>query len=149
MRISSKSHYAVRAMVELAVEHNRGNLQLKIISQRHGLSQKYLEQIFMLLRAKGLVDSKRGYCGGFILSRAPREITVYDILEAVENSMSPVKCIDHPDTCDRHAYCATRKVWGKIKNCIQAELMSINLALLAEEQIRIERLSTQGITYQI
>jgi Rrf2 family protein len=149
MRISSKSHYAVRAMVELAIAYNRGNLQLKFISERQNLSQKYLEQIFILLRSRGLVDSQRGYSGGFILAKAPGEITVYDILEAVENSMSPVECIDHPQTCDRYTYCATRKVWAGIKNCIQEELSSINLAHLAEEHIRAEQLSIQDYSYQI
>jgi Rrf2 family transcriptional regulator, cysteine metabolism repressor len=149
MRISSKSHYAVRAMVELAMAYNRGNLQLKIISKRQNLSQKYLEQIFILLRAKGLVDSQRGYSGGFILSRSPQKITVYDILETMEDTLSPVECIDHPETCDRQSFCATRKVWLRIRNCIEEELKSVNLASLAEEQIKKDQRTMQVYNYQI
>lgn len=149
MRISSKSHYALIAMVELALEHNRGNLQLKVISRRHNLSRKYLEQIFLLLRAKGLVNSRRGYRGGFVLARAPQEISVFDILEVMENSMSPVECIDHAETCDRHAYCAARRVWAHLKKCIQEELAFVTLAVLAEEQIRKGCLCTPALTYQI
>ncbi len=149
MRISSKSHYAVRAMIELALEYNRGYLQLKVIAQRHGISKKFLEQIFILLRAKGLVDSQRGYSGGFVLSRPPREITVYDILEALENTMSPVECIDHPETCDRHSYCVTRKVWDGLRNRIHRELSAINLAALAEAQAGKGPCSADSYIYHI
>ena len=134
MQVSTKSRYAIRAMIELAHHFGQGSLQLREIARRQKLSEKYLEQIMHPLRTKGLVYSLKGSQGGYFLSRPPAEITVYDIVTTMEGTITPVPCVDNPQICDRPDVCATRPVWCRLKDCITAELQAHTLAELAQEE---------------
>jgi Rrf2 family transcriptional regulator, cysteine metabolism repressor len=134
VKLSTKARYAVRAMIELSREYGKGPLQLRMIAKRQDISDKYLEQVLSPLRVNGLVLTQKGSRGGYVLSRAPEEITLYDVVHIVEGSLAPVDCVDNNEICPRKDLCVTRDVWSKLKEVIIRELKSVNLAELAAKQ---------------
>lgn len=149
MQISTKSRYAIRAMIELALHYEQGPLQLKEIARRQALSEKYLEQIMHPLRTKGLIYSQKGSQGGYCLANPPAEVTVFDIVTTMEGSITPVACVDNPQVCDRLDICATRVVWSRLKDCIIEELRSHTLADLAEDENSYRKTGCGDIHYNI
>ncbi len=134
MQLSTKSRYAARALVELALEYGQKPVKLKDVAARQEISLKYLEQVMFPLRISGYVKTHKGSKGGYVLAKPPQEINMYDIVKTVEGSLSPVDCVDNPDTCQRIDNCVTRKVWVGLKEAIYNELSKISLAELAERQ---------------
>lgn len=102
MKISTRGRYALRMMLDLAVNNNGEPIRLKDISKRQGISDKYLEQIISILNKAGFVRSIRGPQGGYMLNREPKEYTVGMILRLTEGSLAPVACLDYePNDCER------------------------------------------------
>jgi len=132
MKLSTRTRYAVRAMIELAQHEAERPLQLKIIAQRQEISVKYLEQLMAVLKAAGLVNSIRGSRGGYVLARAPNQITLSDILHCVEGPVATVGCVEDGNRCARAAECAARDVWTKVERAIENVLQSITLQDVAE-----------------
>ena len=125
MRLSTKGRYAVRAMLALALNQRGDPLSLREISRREGISDKYLEQIFLRLKRAGLVRTVRGANGGYCLGKGPTEITLREILEGVEGSLAPVFCLE--EECERAAKCAAHKLWRELFNVIKGFLSSKTL----------------------
>ncbi len=138
MQFSTKVRYAVRAMIELAVHKDKGPMQLKEIAANQGISDKYLEQVMMPLRTSGMVFTKRGSQGGYILQKDPAEVTVADIVYTVEGSIAPVACVDSPGSCKRLDECVVHEVWRNVANAIDRELSSFTLADLAASHLKIK-----------
>ena len=138
MKLSTRSRYGLRAMVELAARVNGCCVTLKTIAEKHGMSEYYLEQLFAPLKKAGLVTSIRGARGGYKLSRPPGEITAGDVLRALEGSLSPVECIDDSTavcasaSCDN---CNTKTVWARLYAGMSEVLDEISLLELAHEPI--------------
>lgn len=84
MKISTKGRYGIRALIDLVINSDSGSVTLKAISERQDISERYLEQIFSLLRKSALIVGKKGSQGGYVLSKSPNEITVADVLRALE-----------------------------------------------------------------
>ncbi len=137
MRLSTKARYAVRAMVELALSYDGEPVKLKTIAEKQDLSIKYLEQVMNPLRVSGFVSTQKGSRGGYRLVKSPDQITLYDLIYAVEGSLAPVDCVDNRETCDRVDSCVTRDVWVRVHQVILRELQSTTLAELAEEQRKL------------
>ncbi len=135
MKLSTKGRYGVMAMLDLALHNSEGQISLKSIAERQGISENYLEQLFALLRKAKLVNSIRGSMGGYILAASPDSITVGDILRSLEGSLAPVDCVleDEPSSCDRSDCCVTRIVWEKIRDSINEVVDSITLYDLTEK----------------
>lgn len=112
MKISTKGRYALRIMIDLA-KHDEGEaIPLKAISERQGITLKYMEQIMPLLTRAGYVRSFRGNNGGYLLAKSPAEYTIGDILRVTEGSLAPIACLeDMPNRCDRQEECATLAFW--------------------------------------
>jgi len=91
MRLTTKGRYAVTAMVELALNQDKGRISLAEIAERHGISQSYLEQLFASLRRRGLVDGTRGPGGGYRLARRRTDISVADVIDAVDESVDATR----------------------------------------------------------
>lgn len=142
--MSTKGRYGLKSMFELALnEGNENPLPLKIIAEKNGLSELYLEQIFATLRKAGLVRSIRGAQGGYYLARASDEITVGEILRALEGPIVPSECvIEDRDVCERSDFCATKAVWQKIKDSIDQVIDSWTLGDMLREH-HIEGQSNQ------
>jgi|GEM_PF-39971 len=129
MKISTKGRYGLEALLDLAIHSSEGHASIKNISERCGMSETYILQIFLVLRRAGIVESVRGAQGGYMLARDPSEITVGDVLTALEGPLAPVACIvegtDHP--CDRYENCTTRGLWESIMNTLSDVANSITI----------------------
>jgi len=116
MKISTKGRYALRFMADLARAGEGVRLSVKEVSQRQGISDKYLEQIAHLLAGEGFITSTRGAQGGYQLARPASEITVGQVLRACEGDLSPVECVgDGGKVCERADNCDTFFVWMALK----------------------------------
>ena len=132
MKLSTRTRYAVRAMIELANHDINRPLQLKIIAQRQEISIKYLEQLMAVLKSAGLINSIRGAKGGYALARTPNQITINDILHCVEGPIATVECVEDSNRCSKAADCAAREVWKRVEQAIGNVLKSITLQDVAE-----------------
>ena len=116
MRLSTQSRYGVRAIFDIAYHSEGLETQVKDISRRQGISQRYLEQIFQKLRKAGIVGSKRGPTGGYFLNKKPENITIGEIIRITEGGINPVLCVNPGNSsqpCDRSGECVTQIVWDE------------------------------------
>ncbi|NMA24030.1 MAG: RrF2 family transcriptional regulator [Clostridiales bacterium] len=134
MKISTRGRYAVRLMLDLA-QHPDQYVTIKSISERQGISAKYLEQIISTLSRSGYVKSIRGSQGGYKLAKPASEYTVGAILRLIEGSLVPVACMeDEPNQCPRSETCATLDVWKKIDAAVSGVVDGITLEDLVKKQ---------------
>lgn len=135
MKVSTKGRYGLRAIVDLAAHESEGQVSLKSVAERQGLSENYLEQLFSSLKKSGLVKSVRGAQGGYLLAKATYKITVGDVLRSLEGTLCPVDCIDPdvPTSCERSDKCVTADVWVKLRDKINEVVDSITLADLVSD----------------
>ena len=112
MRVSTKGRYALRMLVDLAEYQNDGFIALKDIAKRQDISKKYLEQIVPVLNKSHILQTNRGFQGGYRLAVSPSKVTVGDVLRLTEGSLSPLACIDDDNyiECKRRDDCATLDV---------------------------------------
>ena len=138
MRISTKGRYALRLMLELAMNDTGEYMAIRTISSRQNISEKYLEQIITILNRAGLVKSVRGAQGGYKLAKAPEEYTVGMILRLTEGSLAPVACLeDETNQCQRVSECVTLDVWKQLHDAINNVVDGITLADLVEKQKQV------------
>ena len=121
MKLSTRGRYGISAMFDLARSADAGPQPIKAISERMAIPEAYLEQLIAGLKKAGLGVSTRGAQGGYMLSRPPEEITVGDVLRALEGGLNLVDCLEAEDACARSGICPSRIVWAKV----QAGLVSI------------------------
>ena len=135
MKLSTKGRYGLRAIIDLARYSEEAPVSISSIAARQGLSEGYLEQLVALLRKAGLVTSIRGASGGYILARDAREISVGDVLRALEGSLEPVKCSAfYPEEgCTAAGGCVTKYVWQRINDSINKTVDEMTLEELVEE----------------
>lgn len=136
MKISTRGRYALRMMLDLAINNNGEPIRLKDVSKRQGISDKYLEQIISILNKAGFVRSIRGPQGGYMLNREPKEYTVGMILRLTEGSLAPVACLDYePNDCERRNECVTLILWEKLNDAIKSVVDNITLQDLVQWQM--------------
>lgn len=135
MKISTKGRYALRLMLDLAMNEDGNVVRIKDIAARQGISDKYLEQIISILNKAGYVRSMRGPQGGYCLKKKPQEYTVGMILRLTEGSLAPVPCVEEDALeCEREECCATVEVWKKLNLAVNDVVENITLADLVEIQ---------------
>ena len=115
LQLSTKGRYGSRAMLDLALRYGQGPIMVREIAGRQQLSEKYLEQILSELRKAGLVISFQGKKGGFKLARPPEDITLREVLEVLEGSFAPVRCVEDKAFCKRSDACSMRDVWENLR----------------------------------
>lgn len=137
MRISTRGRYALRFMVDVARHKDDGGLvTLKAVSEREGISEKYLEQIVGALSRIGLLRSSRGPLGGYALSRDAKDYTARDILLATETDMVPVACLNpNSEKCEMKDTCSTLPLWKGLESVTTNYLNSVTLEQLANGQV--------------
>jgi len=133
MKLSTRTRYGIRAVIELAHHEGKRPLQLKAIAERQGISVKYLEQLMSLLRSSGFVRSVRGSKGGYVLARLPEQIRLSEIFRCLEGPVTTAECTEDEDYCERSADCAARGVWIQVEEAIHRVLDSITLADLVDK----------------
>ncbi len=135
LRISTKGRYALRLMLDLALNENGKPVRIKEIAGRQEISDKYLEQIISVLNKARFVRSVRGPQGGYLLTRKPEEYTVGMILRLTEGSMAPVECVDDGiGGCSRMDSCATSIVWKRLNDAVSDVIDNITLSDLVNWQ---------------
>lgn len=133
MRISTRGRYALRLMLDLAINNNGEYIPLKEVAARQEISDKYLEQIIPVLNKAGFVRSVRGSQGGYKLARDASEYTAGMILKLVEGSTAPVACIEtEPNSCPRYSQCATVTIYEAIQKAIDDVVDNITLQDLVD-----------------
>ncbi|MDA0990664.1 MAG: Rrf2 family transcriptional regulator [Verrucomicrobia bacterium] len=142
MKISSKTHYALLTVMELAIHRNSGVVRVCDIAKRQGIPQKFLEQIFLLLRNGGLVGSKRGAKGGYFLSRPPSEITLADVVRLTEESLLTIK--EHAADASTSAT-AVDEVWETINQSVNGTLERTTLQDLSDRAKALSAVPTYTI----
>lgn len=136
MKLSTKGRYGLRALIDLAV-HSQGGTPVSImsISARQDLSERYLEQLMAMLKKAGIVRSIRGAGGGYVLARDAGDISVGDVLRALEGKLDPVDCagLDPGGECRAADSCVTKYVWKRINESINRTVDEIRLDQLVAE----------------
>ena len=135
MKISTKGRYGLRALIDLAQYSEIEPVSINSIATRQGISERYLEQLMTLMKKAGLIKSIRGAGGGYVLAKEIEEISVGDILRALEGNLQPVECaaFSHEDSCEASGVCVTKYVWQRINESINKTVDEISLKQLVEE----------------
>ena len=131
MKISTKGRYGIRALIDLVINSEYGSVTLKAISERQEISERYLEQIFSLLRKSGLIIGRKGAQGGYTLSKSPSEITIGEILRALEGESLLID-INNEDSNDMERF-VNKVIWSEINKKINDYFDSITLEYIVEE----------------
>lgn len=135
MKISTKGRYALRLMIDIAMNDNGEPVRVKEISARQNISMKYLEQIISILNKAGYVRAIRGPQGGYRLVKKPSEYTAGMILRLTEGSLAPVSCLDYEDNeCQREDICATLELWKRLDKAIRDVVDTVTLEDLMDWQ---------------
>jgi len=148
MRLTTKGRFAVTAMIDLALNNGEGPVTLAEISERQKISLSYLEQLFGKLRRQTLVSSVRGPGGGYHLAKPPQEVSVADIILAVDEPIDATQCGGKENCHDDHK-CITHDLWVSLNEHIFDYLRSVTLAqLVAEQQARLKEVKVMELKDQ-
>ena len=136
MRLTTKGRFAVTAMIDLALNSGEGPVTLAAISERQKISLSYLEQLFGKLRRYGLVESVRGPGGGYCLARPDADITIADVVRAVDEMLDATQC-GGLQNCRQAQRCMTHELWSTLNDRIYEFLSSVTLADEVKKQRQI------------
>lgn len=128
MKLSTRSRYGTRMILDMAQHHNKGPIQLGDIAKRQNVSLKYLEQIIRPLKRANYVKSFRGSKGGHMLNKPPEEITVGEVVALLEGGARLTNCSANPETCERVDSCLTRYLWIEASKAMFEKLSNITFA---------------------
>ena len=135
MMISTRGRYALRVMLDLAMDETGSYVPLDRIARREGMSEKYLESILAVLSRAGLVQALRGKGGGYKLSRAPEEYPIGEVLRLTEKTLAPVSCLEAGMDCPQAAECPTFPLWQGQDKVIDEYLMAHTLQDLLPKKV--------------
>jgi Rrf2 family cysteine metabolism transcriptional repressor len=133
MKLTTRTRYGTRALLELAMRQGERPVFLKDIARQQGISLPYLEHLVAPLIAAGIIRSAKGPKGGVSLARRPEDIKLSEIMQLFEGSVAPVECVNNPEVCQRSAFCVTRDVWSRLKEAMDDVLESTTLQDLVEK----------------
>jgi Rrf2 family cysteine metabolism transcriptional repressor len=135
MRVSTRSDYGLRALIELAGHYGRGPLQSSEIALRRHIPEQYLDQLLTVLRKAGFIRSLRGPSGGHELVRDPSSVSVLEVIQALEGTLAPVGWLDDPpDVTDHPHQCGQREIWERIRRATTGILAEYSIADLLERE---------------
>ncbi|MGC9352249.1 MAG: RrF2 family transcriptional regulator [Mariniphaga sp.] len=140
MKFSTKTRYGIRAILEIALNNDTNGIYQKEIAQNQDISYKYLDQIMNALKVAGLVTKAAGRKRGYVLTRPPEEITVYDVHNAFEPGICVIDCLSINFSCEREKFCSLRGFWGNLNNQIIEYFKSTTIKDLMEEQVKLDDL---------
>lgn len=150
MRITKKGEYALRALVDLALNYKKGVRQIHEIVKNEGLPEKFLEQIFITLKNAGIINSKRGVGGGYYLNKPPNKISLGEIISVVEGPISPIECMNNNDQgCPKELTCGIRSIMMDIGNLTVELLNKITLAEICKRSKSLKEEKDESLMYYI
>lgn len=140
MKLSTKGRYGLRALIDLAQYSEIEPVSISSIALRQDISEKYLEQLMTLLKKAGIIKSIRGASGGYILARDAKDISVGDVLRALEGSLELVECpaFGESESCEAAGGCVTKYVWKKINESIDQTVNEMKIDELVQESKKIK-----------
>lgn len=146
MKITTKGRYGLRALIDLAQYSEIEPVSISSIAARQGISERYLEQLMTLLKKADLIKSIRGAGGGYVLAKDVNDISVGDVLRALEGSLEPVECAAYreEDGCAAAGGCVTKYVWQKINESINRTVDEISLKQLVEESRAVKEATSSA-----
>ncbi len=133
MKLSTKTRYGTRILIELAINIDKGAVQVSKIAASQKIPVKYLEQILRLLKLAGIVKSVRGPKGGHLLVKKPEDISLGQIVRLFEGQADLVECVTSPEKCDMSSECLVRNAWYEATNVLYEKLDGISIADLISE----------------
>lgn len=133
MKLSTRSRYGMRALIDLAQNGPDAPVTLREISERQQVSVKYMEHVITRLVKHDIVVSRRGARGGYLLSRPPGSITAKEVVHALEGVPLLIRCVDEPSVCDRSDTCHTRCLWAEMEAAIDETLERVTIADLMDD----------------
>lgn len=138
LKLSTKGRYGLRALIDLAQYSSGGPVSTASISARQDISERYLEQLMSMMKKAGLVKSIRGAGGGYVLAKDMCEISVGDVLRALEGSLEPVNCagLEPEGMCSASDSCVAKYVWQRINESINRTVDEIRLDQLVDQSRR-------------
>ena len=134
MKLSTRTRYGTRALLELALHQGEGPVFLKDIAKKQQISLSYLEHLVTPLISGGIIRSIKGPRGGVTLAKRPEDIKLIEVTRLLEGSLAPVECVDHPEVCGRSEKCVTRDIWGEVKKAMNGVLEATTLQDLVDRQ---------------
>ncbi len=137
MKLSTRTRYGTRALLELALRQGEGSIFLKDIAKKQQISLSYLEHLVTPLISGGIIRSIKGPRGGITLAKRPEDIKLIEITRLLEGSLAPVECVDHPEVCSRSGKCVTRDIWGEMKKAMNGVLETTTLQDLVDRQKKL------------
>lgn len=138
MKLSTRTRYGMRALVDLALNTTGQPIQLKDIAERQMISLPYLEHLIIPLISAGFVKSIRGAHGGIKLAKEPQQIRLDEVMTVLEGPLAPVDCLRDNKSCPRSGLCATQDIWDEMGKAMSRVLESTTLQDLVERQISKE-----------
>src|SRR5437588_11601488 len=132
MKLTMKGDYGLRAMLDMAMYYGQGPIESADIARRQYIPEQYLDQILMALRKEGLVKSVRGPKGGHMLAKSLSQITMAQVMQALEGYVPPMECVRNPDFCKLSPGCALREVWQEVDAMSQQILIFTNIEELTQ-----------------
>ena len=133
MKLSTRSRYGTRMMLDLAQHYDEGPVQIRNVSKRENISVKYLEQLIIPLKKANFIKSVRGPKGGHMLAKPPEAITIGEIVRVLEGGINLSSCIENPEVCDRTSDCLTRDLWEEATKAMYEKLNSATLSKMINE----------------
>ncbi len=134
MKLSTKSRYGLRAVIEIAKSYGSYPAKRKNIASSQGISDSYLENILINLKNNRIIDTARGVNGGYVLSRAPQDITLLEIVNALEGPLDLVECVGSKAACAKTETCIARSVWKELSDSLKSILGNITLQDVIERE---------------
>ena len=144
MKLSTRTRYGIRAVLDLAESYGQGPLQLKVIAKHQNISVKYLEQIIATLKSGNFIRSIRGPRGGYILAKAPNQIKLSEVFDCLEGPVTIVECVEDEDYCARAIDCVAKQLWTQVHKAVRNVLDSVTLKDLVDRAK-----DGRGLHYQI
>lgn len=133
MKISTKSRYGTRAVLEIALNGNGDKLTRKQISQNQAIPSSYLVNILISLKSNGIIRTTRGPNGGYELAVEPENISIFQLVEILEGHFEVAPCLEDESNCNRSSICITRGIWVKLQKAQEEILKNITIKGLVEE----------------
>ncbi len=149
MKLSKKSDYALRAMIYLSMNYQKGSVQIKEISTKERIPQKFLENILLTLRKVGILNSKMGLKGGYALARSPDLITLGDVIRVLDGTIAPVDCVSQMSykKCSEEITCAIRGVMMNVRDAVTEVLDTMTFADMCKRTKDL--MESNALTYSI
>lgn len=150
MKITYKGDYALKALLELALNYNKRVVSIHELAAKGDIPYKFLEQVLLALKKGGFVGSKRGVNGGYFMAKPPDTVTIGDVIRFIEGPIEPITCVgrNHYEECKDFITCVFRDVWGQVYNAISLVIDTVTFSELSR-RVEGKMKGEKSYTYHI